>query len=324
MNFVRRRRVSTVVVGSKPVRAIFSAIYRDRHRQQSDCASANLDPTAALSINVRTGARLGAGHRGDAASVNPLAAILSAGGCCSIHLGLRCRAVQSSAPSPRCWRTGKLQPRTWADQFHTGSDRRGFFDDSAHSRHGCAMSGSVEKASYLTFEDRAPGVVLDAACVRGLLRQHDLATPRSTPRVVLGFTRCAAGDLPVVDLARKLGLAHGTRGKRPCIVIVEAEGGRLVGLLCRSRLGDLVLRKRDFSRRVGGVNGRLRRVLAPGRDPDRRGLGRHLVRWSVGRTWARMLSRKMPTRVLILLECSRRSGQEDHSQHAHAPAASAR
>ncbi len=59
----------------------------------------------------------------------------------------------------------------------------------------------------------------------------------------------------------KLGLTPGSRGKRPCIVIVEAEGGRLLGFFA-DRVSEItVLRERDFNGVTARVNGRLRRVL---------------------------------------------------------------
>jgi purine-binding chemotaxis protein CheW len=106
--------------------------------------------------------------------------------------------------------------------------------------------------------------VLDAACVRGLLPQHDLAVLEVPHAWLLGFTALRGRDLPVVDLRAKLGLAPGSRGKRPCIVIVEAEEGRLLGFLADRVSEIMVLREHDFNGDSARVNGRLRRVLHAG------------------------------------------------------------
>jgi chemotaxis signal transduction protein len=121
----------------------------------------------------------------------------------------------------------------------------------------------VEKGSYLTLRIARQEFVLDAACVRGLLPRHDLATLEIPHAWLLGFTALRGRDLPVVDLRAKLGLAPGSRGKGPCIVIVEAEGGRLLGFVADRVSEIMVLRAHDFNGDAARVKGRLRRLLHP-------------------------------------------------------------
>ncbi len=70
-----------------------------------------------------------------------------------------------------------------------------------------------------------------------------------------GFVILRGRDVPVVDLRIRLNLAHGARGRHPCIVVVEIateDGPRLAGFLA-DRVADIVhARERDF------VHGKLR------------------------------------------------------------------
>jgi len=104
---------------------------------------------------------------------------------------------------------------------------------------------------------------MEASYLRGLLPIHDLASLNVPHAWLLGFTALRGRDLPVVDVRAKLGLAPGTHGRQPCIVVVEAAVGRLAGFVA-DRVSEIVeLRERDFRGAVARVNGRARRVLDP-------------------------------------------------------------
>jgi chemotaxis signal transduction protein len=121
----------------------------------------------------------------------------------------------------------------------------------------------VEKQSYLTLRVGRQEFVMEASYLRGLLPIHDLASLNVPHAWLLGFAALRGHDLPVVDVRAKLGLAPGTHGRQPCIVVVEAAVGRLAGFVA-DRVSEIVeLRERDFRGAVARVNGRSRRVLDP-------------------------------------------------------------
>lgn len=114
--------------------------------------------------------------------------------------------------------------------------------------------------------------------VRGILPAHELI-PIEMPQfansgpggansgMICGVASLRGEDFPVVDLRGKLGIAHGSHGRQPCVVVVEIAGGsgaRLLGFVADRISEVLMLRDRDFRNGSVRVNGRARRVL----DPD--------------------------------------------------------
>lgn len=121
--------------------------------------------------------------------------------------------------------------------------------------------------------------------VRGILPAHELI-PIEMPQfahsgpggansgqgdansgMICGVASLRGQDFPVVDLRGKLGIAHGSHGRQPCVVVVEIAGGsgaRLLGFVADRISEVLMLRDRDFRNGSVRVNGRARRVL----DPD--------------------------------------------------------
>jgi chemotaxis signal transduction protein len=104
---------------------------------------------------------------------------------------------------------------------------------------------------------------MTADAVRGIIPVHEMTPLKAAHPWVCGFAALGGHDFPVLDLRAKLGIAHGSRGREPFIVAVEAEG-RLVGFIA-DRVSELLeLRVRDFRNGQARGHGRPRRVL----DPD--------------------------------------------------------
>ena len=115
-----------------------------------------------------------------------------------------------------------------------------------------------------------------AGRVRGILPVREM-TPLQDNGAPVGFSRpqewtCGFAalqgrDFPVLDLRGKLGLAHGSHGRSPCIIVVELDGlhgPQLTGFIA-DRVSEIVqARERDFSRGKLRNGGRPRTVL----DPD--------------------------------------------------------
>ncbi len=106
--------------------------------------------------------------------------------------------------------------------------------------------------------------------VRGILPAHEM-TPFDSEEFpnrgsICGVASLRGRDLPVIDLRGKLGIAHGTHGRQPCVVVVEVavdSAPRLLGFVA-DRISEVVrLRDRDFKNGSARVNGRARRVLDP-------------------------------------------------------------
>ena len=120
---------------------------------------------------------------------------------------------------------------------------------------------------YLTFRVARQDFAMDAARVRGILPIQELVAPETLHSWLRGFAALGGRDFPVVDLRSKLGLAHASGGRQPCIVVVEviaANGRRLAGFIA-DRVSDVVqLRERDVRNGMTRARGRPRRVL----DPD--------------------------------------------------------
>ena len=132
---------------------------------------------------------------------------------------------------------------------------------------------------------------MPASRVRGILPAHDviaIVPPQSPDRqpgvtnsgpglsnsgpglsnsgMICGVATLRGRDFPVVDLRGKLGIAHGSHGRQPCVIVVEVEGGsgsRLLGFVADRISEVLTLRDRDFRNGSVRLNGRARRVLNP-------------------------------------------------------------
>jgi chemotaxis signal transduction protein len=147
-----------------------------------------------------------------------------------------------------------------------------------------------QTGEYLTFRVARQDFAMLTSRVRGILPAREMihidAPEFSTSRpafVTAEFSNSAPGfsnsamicgvaslrgrDFPVVDLRGKLGIAHGSHGRQPCLIVVEAgsgSGARLIGFVADRISEVLMLRDRDFRKGSVRVNGRSRRVL----DPD--------------------------------------------------------
>lgn len=119
---------------------------------------------------------------------------------------------------------------------------------------------------YLTFRVARIEFAMDATRVRGILPAHELmevAAVPGDPAGLAGYAALRGREFPVIDLRVKLGLPHGSHGRTPCIVVVEAgtpEGPRTAGFIA-DRVSEVVdARVRDF--RHGRLRiGRPRRVI---------------------------------------------------------------
>ncbi len=115
---------------------------------------------------------------------------------------------------------------------------------------------------YLTFRVARQDFAMLAECVRGILPMHELAPLETAHEWICGFAAVGGRDFPVVDLRAKLGIAHGSHGREPFIVVVEA-GTRLVGFVADRVSEVIAVRQRDFRRGMVRTQGRPRRVLEP-------------------------------------------------------------
>jgi chemotaxis signal transduction protein len=122
---------------------------------------------------------------------------------------------------------------------------------------------TVYKAGkYLTFRVARQDFAMNIAFVRGILPVHQM-TPVAAHEWICGFAAVSGREFPVIDLRAKLGIAHGSQGREPFIIVVQAED-RLVGFIADRVSEILDLRARDFRNRVVRTHGRARQVL----DPD--------------------------------------------------------
>lgn len=116
-------------------------------------------------------------------------------------------------------------------------------------------------AQYITFRVARQDFAMEASCIRGLLPLHDLVMLAGPHQWVVGIAAIRERDFPVIDLRAKLGIRHGTRGRRPCIVAVELSGPRLVGFIA-DRVSDVIeLRNHDPASNTVRISGRTRRVF---------------------------------------------------------------
>ncbi len=97
---------------------------------------------------------------------------------------------------------------------------------------------------YLTFRVSQREFAIDISRVRGII-------PSNQPV-----------DFPVIDLRRKLGLPVGRAGRRPCIVVLEAETHfSRAGFLVDGVSDIVTARQRDYRHGKLHMGGRPRRVL---------------------------------------------------------------
>ena len=113
MNFIRRPESFDVVVGSNLFGDILSDISAIIVGSMGLAASANLDPLAALSLDVRAGPRLGAGYRRQGRRQSAGHDSQRGDDAGSSRHG-RGRAAKWNRPSPRCWRRARCALPTWA------------------------------------------------------------------------------------------------------------------------------------------------------------------------------------------------------------------
>ncbi len=104
---------------------------------------------------------------------------------------------------------------------------------------------------------------MDATVIRGLLPVHDIVMLDEPQQWIVGIAAIRGRDFPVVDLRGKLGIAHGSHGRQPCVVVVEIAGPRLVGFIADRVSEVMEIRKPDLSNGTLRIAGRTRRVLDP-------------------------------------------------------------
>jgi chemotaxis signal transduction protein len=115
---------------------------------------------------------------------------------------------------------------------------------------------------YLTFRVGRQDFAMNIAFVRSILPVHQMK-PIEANKWVCGFAAVSVREFPVVDLRAKLGIAPGSQGREPFIIVVETRE-KLVGFIADRVAEILGLRARDFRNGVVRSHGRARRVLEPG------------------------------------------------------------
>ena len=115
---------------------------------------------------------------------------------------------------------------------------------------------------YLTFRVARQDFAMSADCVRGILPVHEMVALETPHHWICGFGSVGGRDFPVLDLRAKLGIAHGSHGREPFIIVVET-GGRLAGFIADRISEVLELRARDFRNGAVRGHGRPRKVLDP-------------------------------------------------------------
>jgi len=93
-----------------------------------------------------------------------------------------------------------------------------------------AAARTPDRVQYLTFSLAGGEYAIAVLKVREIIEHEAVTRVPSTPAFVRGVINLRGSVVPVVDLARKFGLAQGAVTKRTCIVIVEveSENGRIV------------------------------------------------------------------------------------------------
>jgi chemotaxis signal transduction protein len=129
--------------------------------------------------------------------------------------------------------------------------------------------------AYLTFRVARQDFAMEARCVRGIVpagEMQPLETAVTLPWLlplgdwICGFAMHRGEGIPVIDLRAKFDWAPGTRGRRPCIVVVQLEipGDPLVVGFLADTVSEVVqARERDFHHGKLHLGGRPRRVLDP-------------------------------------------------------------
>ena len=117
---------------------------------------------------------------------------------------------------------------------------------------------------YITFRVARQDFVMNAARIRGLLPVHDVVPLDRPQEWITGIAAVRGRDFPVIDLRGKLGIPRGSRGRQPCVVVVEVAGPRLAGFIADRVSGVITIRQADPSATSMRIAGRTRRVL----DPD--------------------------------------------------------
>jgi chemotaxis signal transduction protein len=129
----------------------------------------------------------------------------------------------------------------------------------------CADKPPVETeykaGKYLTFRVARQDFAMNIASVRSILPVHQM-TPIVTHEWICGFAAISGRDFPVLDLRAKLGIAPGSHGREPFIIVVQTEE-KLVAFIADRVSEVLDLRVRDFKNGAVRTHGRVRRVLDP-------------------------------------------------------------
>jgi chemotaxis signal transduction protein len=121
---------------------------------------------------------------------------------------------------------------------------------------------AASAGKYLTFRVARRDFAMSAEHVRGILPVHEMAALNARHGWIIGFAAVGGRDFPVVDLAAKLAIPNGSRGREPFIIVV-ATGEKLVGFIA-DRVSDLLdVRARDFRNGALRGHGRPRRLLDP-------------------------------------------------------------
>ncbi len=89
-----------------------------------------------------------------------------------------------------------------------------------------AAARTPDRAQYLTFSLSGGEYAIAVLSVREIIEHETVTRVPSTPSFVRGVINLRGSVVPVVDLARKFGLAESPVTKRTCIVIVEAASER--------------------------------------------------------------------------------------------------
>jgi purine-binding chemotaxis protein CheW len=132
------------------------------------------------------------------------------------------------------------------------------------------IEGSGFRAGqYLTFRVDRQDCAMETRSVRGILPWSELAARENADGAesgdfVAGFASLRGQIFPVIDLGRKLGFARASRGRTPCIIVVETTGSH--GPTMAGFVADVVsevvdVGPRDFRRGKIQTHGRPRRVI---------------------------------------------------------------
>ena len=89
-----------------------------------------------------------------------------------------------------------------------------------------AAARTADRAQFLTFSLSGGEYAIPVLSVREIIEHEAVTRVPSTPGFVRGVINLRGSVVPVVDLARKFGLAENPVTKRTCIVIVEAASER--------------------------------------------------------------------------------------------------